>query len=281
MLGRRASANTRHSLLADYSVTLGEMTLRRKTEMAHVASRIESELANRAKTAFLGTMSHELRTPLNVIIGFSNLIQTIDRDPNAVEKSVEYAEHISQAGYRLLETVAAVLDISKIESGALKLNLDIQPIADPIDDAAYDMQRIFAEKKQNLELRVATDLPSLNIDRSRIAQVIRNLLSNASKFSAEGARIFLVAQETETGVSIAVVDHGSGMSTEQLAIALRAFGQVQSHMTRDHEGVGLGLPLARALAHAHGGDLHLESEEGKGTTAILTLRGDAPKEIKA
>jgi two-component system cell cycle sensor histidine kinase PleC len=262
-------------------VTLGEMTLRRKTELALVASRIESELANRAKTAFLGTMSHELRTPLNAIIGFSNLIQTIAGDEKAIEKSVEYAGHISQAGSRLLETIAAILDISKIESGALKLNLDLQSIADPIDDAVYDTEKMFAERLQELEVRTAPDLPNLNIDRPRIAQIVRNLLSNASKYSDAGARIFLITQKTETGVSIAVVDHGAGMNPEQLAVAMRTFGQVQSHMTREHEGVGLGLPLARALALAHGGDLLLESEVGKGTIALLTLNDNLPKEPAA
>jgi two-component system cell cycle sensor histidine kinase PleC len=281
MLGRRASAQQRPSLLTEYSVTLGEMTLRRKTEMAIVASRIESELANRAKTAFLGTMSHELRTPLNAIIGFSNLIQTIAGNEKAIEKSVEYAGHISQAGSRLLETIAAILDISKIESGALKLNLDLQPIVEPIDDAVYDTEKMFAERMQELEVRTAPDLPNLNIDRSRIAQIIRNLLSNASKYSDAGARIFLITQKTETGVSIAVVDHGAGMNPEQLAVAMRTFGQVQSHMTREHEGVGLGLPLARALALAHGGDLLLESEVGKGTIALLTLNDNLPKEPAA
>jgi two-component system cell cycle sensor histidine kinase PleC len=281
MLGRRASAQQRPSLLTEYSVTLGEMTLRRKTELALVASRIESELANRAKTAFLGTMSHELRTPLNAIIGFSNLIQTIAGDEKAIEKSVEYAGHISQAGSRLLETIAAILDISKIESGALKLNLDLQPIVEPIDDAVYDTEKMFAERMQELEVRTAPDLPNLNIDRSRIAQIIRNLLSNASKYSDAGARIFLITQKTETGVSIAVVDHGAGMNPEQLAVAMRTFGQVQSHMTREHEGVGLGLPLARALALAHGGDLLLESEVGKGTIALLTLNDNLPKEPAA
>jgi two-component system cell cycle sensor histidine kinase PleC len=281
MLGRRASAQQRPSLLTEYSVTLGEMTLRRKTEMAIVASRIESELANRAKTAFLGTMSHELRTPLNAIIGFSNLIQTIAGNEKAIEKSVEYAGHISQAGSRLLETIAAILDISKIESGALKLNLDPQPIADSIDDAVYDTGKMFAERMQELDVRTASDLPHLNIDRSRIAQIVRNLLSNASKYSDAGARIFLVTQKTETGVSVAVVDHGAGMNPEQLAVAMRTFGQVQSHMTREHEGVGLGLPLARALALAHGGDLLLESEVGKGTIALLTLNDNLPKEPAA
>lgn len=281
MLGRRASAQQRPSLLTEYSVTLGEMTLRRKTEMALVASRIESELANRAKTAFLGTMSHELRTPLNAIIGFSNLIQTIAGNEKAIEKSVEYAGHISQAGNRLLETIAAILDISKIESGALKLNLDLQPIVEPIDDAVYDTEKMFAERMQELEVRTAPDLPNLNIDRSRIAQIVRNLLSNASKYSDAGARIFLVTQKTETGVSIAVVDHGAGMNPEQLAVAMRTFGQVQPHMTREHEGVGLGLPLARALALAHGGDLLLESEVGKGTIALLTLNDKLPKEPAA
>ncbi|SRR5665213_249984 len=275
MLGRRTHTNTKSTLLAQYSATLGELTLRKHTELALLASKTQSDLANRAKTAFLGTMSHELRTPLNAIIGFSDLIRSIKMEEGALKKSVDYAEHISNAGRHLLEVVADILDISKIESGAFKLNKDVHSIADIIYDAAETIEERIRAKQQVFEVRLAPALPHLCVDYKRIKQILTNLLSNANKFTAERGRIFLIGQAVENGgVTIAIVDTGVGMAPEQIEIALRAFGQVQSHLTRTQEGIGLGLPLARALARQHGGELHLLSEPGNGTTAVLTLHAD-------
>src|SRR5690349_22013193 len=111
----RASHQRREpsSHLARYTETLGELMLRRQTELAMTAAKAESDLANRAKSAFLGTMSHELRTPLNAIIGFSDLIRTTKPEPEAVARSTEYASHIGDAGRHLLEVVSDILDISK------------------------------------------------------------------------------------------------------------------------------------------------------------------------
>ncbi len=275
MQGRRTHTHTKSTLLSRYSATLGELTLRKHTELALLASKTQSDLANRAKTAFLGTMSHELRTPLNAIIGFSDLIRSIKTEDGALEKSVDYAEHISNAGRHLLEVVADILDISKIESGAFRLNKDIHSAADIIRDAAQTMQERIAAKHQTFEVRLAPALPHINVDYKRIKQILTNLLSNANKFTAEHGRIFLVGQAIENGgVTIAIVDTGAGMTPEQIEVALRAFGQVQSHLTRTQEGIGLGLPLARALARHHGGELHVQSEPGSGTTVVLTLHAD-------
>src|SRR5262249_41842138 len=118
MLGRRPLVANPTSLLAHYSETLGELMLRKHSELAIRIAKVEAERASAAKSAFLATMSHELRTPLNSIIGFSDLIMNLKADTTAAEKSADYASHILNAGRHLLEVVSDVLDISKIESGS-------------------------------------------------------------------------------------------------------------------------------------------------------------------
>ncbi len=246
--------------------------LRRHTELAMRAAKIEAELANGAKSAFLATMSHELRTPLNAIIGFSDLITNLRAEPGSIEKGIDYASDISKAGRHLLKVVSDVLDISKIESGTFSLNVETQPVGDIIESSVALLENTIAARHQRLELRIAPDLPSVPVDARRIKQILINLLSNANKFTPDHGDILVVARTSaDGGVTIAVLDTGVGMTPEQTKIALTPFGQVQSHFTRTQEGTGLGLTIARGLAQQHGGDLQLESEPGVGTAAVLTL----------
>ena len=273
MLGRRGAFTHNPSLLSRYAHTLGELMLRRHTELATQAAKVESDMANRAKSAFLATMSHELRTPLNAIIGFSDLIRNMKADIKDLEAGRDYAGHIADAGRHLLEVVSDILDISKIESGTFALNIEPCNIADIVDSAVAMMSDRIAQKNQRLQVRIpAKGLPDVAADARRIRQILINLLSNAHKFTAERGQILVIAQRIRDGsITIAVADTGCGMDAEQMKIALMPFGQVQSHFTRTQEGTGLGLPIARGLARQHGGDLQLESEPGAGTTAILTL----------
>ena len=272
---RQRKIALRESLLSRYSDSLGEMMMRRRNEQAMKAARAESELASRTKSAFLATMSHELRTPLNSIIGFSDVIVSL-KDP----KSAEYASHIAKSGRRLLDVVTDILDISKIESGTFVLNREPADLSDVIAAAVEVMSDLIAAKAQALDMRVPRDLPYLNIDFKRIKQVLVNLLSNANKFTAERGRIILVAQKTpDGGATIAVADTGVGMSPDQIAVALRNFGQVQGHLSRTQEGTGLGLPIARGIARQHGGELHLESQPGAGTTVFLNLPPDGQTRV--
>ena len=277
MPGRHTPTASKNSLLARYSETLGEMQLRKHTERAIRAAKVEAELNSRSKSAFLSTMSHELRTPLNAIIGFSDLICNPDpKDPD-FEKSREYAAHISNAGRRLLEVVSDILDISKIESGAAPLTLRPLDLGRIIAEAAEAIQDKLHAKKQTLDLRQETSLPILSLDAKRIRQILGNLLSNANKFTPEGGKLLLMARgNADGGATIAIADTGIGMNPEQLAVALAPFGQVQSAYNRSQEGTGLGLPIALGLARLHGGTLTIDSTPGAGTTAVLTLPPATP-----
>ena len=273
MLSRRSALARQGSLLSRYSETLGELMMRRHTELATRVAKIEAERASNAKSAFIATMSHELRTPLNSIIGFSDLIVNLKSDePGAVEKSIDYATHVLNSGRHLLEVVSDVLDIAKIESGTFKLSIAPYPIGEIIEAGVAMVQERTAAKSQQIETRFENDLPCIPVDARRIKQVLINLLSNANKFTPERGRILVSARRSAIGGAIIVItDTGIGMTPEQLEVAMTPFGQIQSHYTRTQEGTGLGLPIAQGLARQHGGELYLESEPGHGTTAVLTL----------
>ncbi|OJT95031.1 MAG: hypothetical protein BGN82_10020 [Alphaproteobacteria bacterium 65-7] len=262
-------------LLARYCDTFGEMQLRKHTERAIRAARAEAELNSRSKSAFLSTMSHELRTPLNAIIGFSDLI----RAPGAAtpEQSADYAGHIANAGRRLLEVVSDVLDMSRLESGSLTLDRRPLLVSEVLEIAVENARPLFAAKQQALGLRIEPGLGEINADSKRLRQVFANLLSNASKFTAEKGRVLVMAKGARDGaVTIAIADTGIGMTHEQIVVAMKPFSQVQAHLARTQEGTGLGLPLTMGIVKLHGGSLLLDSQPGAGTTAIVTLpRGQA------
>jgi two-component system cell cycle sensor histidine kinase PleC len=269
------SARRKVSLLGRYSADLGRLISRQRAETALRAAAIESALANKAKSAFLATMSHELRTPLNAIIGFSDLLKQADKVSIPQDQSIEYAGHISRAGHNLLNVVSDVLDISRIESGAFKLEKSPSDIGDLVADAADAIGDVIAVKKQTLEVKVAPGLPPIEFDYKRMRKVLGNLLSNASKFTAEGGRLVMVATtESSRDVTIAVADSGIGMTQEQIDYALKPFAQVDSNYSRQQEGTGLGLPITKALVEMHGGRLFVSSTPGVGTMAAFTLPRD-------
>ena len=262
----------KNSLLSRYAADLGRLISRTKAENALRAAAIESALASRAKSAFLATMTHELRTPLNAIIGFSELLAQADKVAITKEQSIDYAGHIVRAGHNLLGIVSDVLDVSRIESGALKLDRADADLNDVIDGAVEIARSGIEQKKQILEVKVAPGLPSAPVDTSRIRKVLVNLLSNANKFTPDGGRIVLVATtESSRDLTIAIADTGIGMTQEQIAQALKPFTQVQSEYSRQQEGTGLGLTISKSLIELHGGRMVISSTPEVGTMVAFTL----------
>jgi two-component system, cell cycle sensor histidine kinase PleC len=274
MPGRNLRPQKTNRLFARYCDTFGEMQLRKYTERAIRAARAEAELNHRSKSSFLSTMSHELRTPLNAIIGFSDLIRTPGATSQA--QASEYADHIALAGRRLLEVVSDVLDMSKLESGSLILDKRSLRIDEVLEIALENSKALFDAKQQPLDVRLEANLPEILGDGKRLRQLFANLLSNASKFTAEKGRILVMAKALKDGsVTIAIADTGVGMTHEQIVLAVKPFAQVQDHLARTQEGTGLGLPLAMGIVKLHGGSLYLDSQPGAGTTAVVTLPRDA------
>jgi two-component system cell cycle sensor histidine kinase PleC len=260
----------RSSLLTAYAVNCGQMVSRRRSERALRAAHLESAMASRAKSEFLANMSQELRTPLNAIVGFSALLK--DGGVEGEAKTREYAEHISVAGNHLLRIITDILDISKIESGHLKLDIQEEDVAQIVNASLSIIRMRVSEKKQQLDVRMPDNLPFLPADSGRVRQILINLLSNANKFTPEGGKIVLLVSCDQPGyMTFAVSDTGQGMTEEEIAIALKPFSQVQSSYSRSQEGTGLGLPIAKALVLKHGGKFQIKSRPGAGTTVAFAL----------
>ena len=271
------SRRERTSLLSCYSADLGQCVSRERSERALHAAAIEQAMASRAKSEFLANMSHELRTPLNAIIGFSDLIGHPAAGALAAAKVSEYASLINRAGKHLLGIISDILDISKIESGTFALDIETQSLRELITASASLVEPRIMEKKQTLVLKLPSVLPLINADGRRLKQVLINLLSNAHKFTPEHGRITMAVELDAAGpIAVSVQDTGIGMTPDQIAIALKPFGQVNSSRTRTQEGTGLGLPIAKALIEQHGGSFFVSSAENAGTTVTIVLPGNQP-----
>ncbi len=242
----------------------------KRREAALTEAKTEAEAANRAKSEFLANMSHELRTPLNSIIGFSEVMggQVFGKLENA--KYAEYVKDINDSGTHLLKIIDNILDVSRIETGKVKLDKEKIDIAEMVRSCAT----MVAERIRNAGLSLSVDaeegVPELDADPTRVKQILLNLLTNAIKFTPEGGRITVVAGTGEDGaLTIEIADSGIGIAAQDLPRVLQPFAQVENAMTRAHEGLGLGLPLAKSLIELHGGTLTIDSEAGRGTTVTL------------
>jgi signal transduction histidine kinase len=238
-------------------------------------TRTETELrrnavaASRAKSEFLALVSHELRTPLNAILGFSETIATQAFGRDAGERYREYAEDIHESGSHLLSIINDILDLTKVEAGRYELheeNVDL----DALLGRCLALLRERAATK-GLQFSYRGDAITLRADARALKQIVINLLSNAIKFTGNGGRIELRSAADAGGIAITVTDTGIGMSEEQLARALQAFGQVDSALSRASEGTGLGLNVTKALTELHGGRLEIRSAPREGTEVTVRL----------
>ncbi len=232
----------------------------------------EAEAANRAKSDFLAVMSHELRTPLNAILGFSDIMKQKIHGPLGSDNYEEYLDHIHGSGSHLLHLINDILDLSKADAGKLEVSdtpIDLTSLL----QAIREMLKPLADSNKVTLVPIPLNLPvGLKADERLVRQVLLNLLSNAIKFTPEHGTVAVsFTRDDEGGLVIAVSDTGIGISEDDLPRILEPFVQVESSMARKYDGTGLGLPLARKMMQAHGGDLVLESEVGKGTTAIATF----------
>ena len=253
-----------------------DVTDRRRNEAALRRSQQAAELANRTKSEFLANMSHELRTPLNAIIGFSEVIVGEMFGPVGEPRYAEYARDILNSGQHLLRIINDLLDLSKLESGKQQLHESEIGLAELIGTSVRLVQPRATAAGLTLAVNVPAGLPALRADARLLKQILINLLSNAVKFTPNGG-VTVCARLQDGALSIAVADTGIGMSDREIELALAPFGQVDSGLSRKHEGTGLGLPLARAFAELHGGRLEVLSTPGTGTT--MTVRFPAQRTL--
>ena len=255
-----------------------DITRRKQAEEAMRIAKEQAETASRTKSEFLANMSHELRTPLNAILGFSQVMRDAIVGPLSPQYQ-EYARYIVESGTHLLNVINDILDLSKVEAGRLELSERLVRAPSIVRSCLELVQGRAALGHVALDSQIAPDLPMLHADPVRLQQILLNLLSNAIKFTKPGGRVTISAATSSDGaVRFAVADTGVGMNPAEVAIALEVFGQVNSAVSRRHEGTGLGLPLARLLTELHGGALHVESEKGVGTVVTVMLPASRVRE---
>ena len=239
-----------------------------------------AERAYAAKSQFLANMSHELRTPLNAIIGFSEMMQRQLLGPIGTPKYLDYITGIRESGEHLLDLISDILDMSKIEAGKYELDLEELNINKIIPLAVHMMEGRAQEGRIRITSEISKENMQIVADRRAIMQIILNLLSNAVKFTKPGGSVKVECLPREEYVCIRVTDTGIGIPANKIDVVTRPFEQAASSYTRNHEGTGLGLSITKDLIELHGGNLHIESTVGVGTTVTIRLPYNAYDHIK-
>ncbi len=227
--------------------------------------------ANRYKNEFLANMSHELRTPLNSSLILAKLLAD-NPGGNLSTEQVHFAQTISDAGNDLLALINDILDLSKIEAGKVDIHRESIDIAAMVDSMKRTFQPIAVSRKLALEIRIEPGCPAQMVsDRTRVAQILKNLLSNALKFTEKGDVALSVRGDGAGGVAFAVRDTGIGLPEHQQGIIFEAFRQADGSTHRKYGGTGLGLSISRDLARLLGGDITVSSRAGEGSLFTLVL----------
>ncbi len=238
--------------------------VRERTKEAENA-KAEAEEANKAKSDFLANMSHELRTPLNSVIGFSDLLMSgISGELTPEQK--ELVGYIHSSGKHLLSLINDILDLSKVESGKLELELSTFSLKDILNNSMIMLKEKAMKHGINLSLEIEPDADieiDIEADERKLKQIMFNLLSNAVKFTPDGGSVFVKAKIDGDLIEISVSDTGIGIKQEDMGKLFQSFWQLESTLTRNYEGTGLGLALTKRLVELHGGSIRAESEYGK------------------
>ncbi|MDQ1439767.1 MAG: hypothetical protein QOK43_3396, partial [Acidimicrobiaceae bacterium] len=257
-------------------IELARASLEERAEQLQLTSKYNRE--------FLANMSHELRTPLNSLLILSKMLGD-NGESNLTEKQVEFAKTIHNAGSDLLELINDILDLSKVEAGKMDVHptaLSLKAIADYVDKT---FRPVADDKKLGFEIEVAKGLPGkITTDEQRLQQIIRNLLSNAFKFTEKGSVKMTIAPapgehvyasealgHTQGLIAISVTDTGIGIPDDKLRLIFESFQQADGGTARKYGGTGLGLSISREIARLLGGEIQVTSKEGEGSTFTLYI----------
>jgi PAS domain S-box-containing protein len=245
---------------------MSDISEQKQIESSLQLAKDTAEEATRAKSRFLANMSHEIRTPLNAVLGYSQLLIT---DTQLSTQQHERMQAILNAGQRLLHLINDILDLSKIEAGALHFRQDYFDLHQELNDIIAIMRTKAIAKGLVLNYNIQLPIPAIiKSDRQKIGQIILNLLGNAIKFTQSG-EISLIVQTDSNGILFNINDTGPGISAQELQLLFAAFKQGKSG--EELGGTGLGLVISKHIAESLGGDITLDSEPGKGTRANLRL----------
>ncbi|MBI1877708.1 MAG: response regulator [Chloroflexi bacterium] len=247
--------------------------LQRHTHRELIAARQQAEEARRMKEQFAANISHELRTPLNLILGFSEMMHLSPEVygdltwPTTLRRDVY---QIYRSSRHLLEMIEDILDLSRFEMTGFSLNREPMRLEGLLRDTAEIAGDLFRHQPSSLVVEISPELPILELDRTRIRQVLLNLLSNAQRFTEAGT-VRLEAKQAGDEVVINVIDTGPGIPADKLPYIFDEFYQVDYSFRRHHSGAGLGLAISKHFVQAHGGRIWAESQEGVGTTVTFAL----------
>lgn len=267
-VAEQVSPAIQNALAHEQAVALAEA---RMAEAKAEARNLELEKINDAKSQFLSIVSHELRTPLTSIMAYAELLVR-SGDGNLTEKQRKQASVINKSATHLKFLISDLLDVSRIESGKLSLEMSTFRIADAVRDVVEQFEPVLAEKGQDLDVHIGDDNMQVHADRSRIVQIVSNLVENASKYSPPETVVTVNVHRRRSEVLITVSDQGIGISPEDQRQLFQPFFRANSDLTRTEPGTGLGLALVKSIAELHGGHVAVDSEPGGGSTFSLALR---------
>ncbi|MFO7631732.1 MAG: histidine kinase N-terminal 7TM domain-containing protein [Caldilinea sp.] len=252
--------------------SINDITVQRQAEQALIDARVEAESALRAKSEFLSTMSHELRTPLSSVIGLAEALQS-EAYGSLNERQQHSLETIVQSSGRLAKLLKDVLDLSRLEAGAVELNRETTAIDELCRGALSAVHAMRTQDAPPLLYAIQPADLTMAVDPRRLRQILIHLLSNAIKFTPADHRIGLeVMADPEQGIAhFAVWDEGIGIEQERQYQLFRPFAQLDSGLARRYEGMGIGLAIVRHIADLHGGQVTVVSEPGKGSRFTVTL----------
>jgi len=252
-------------------VELASRSLEEKAEQLSLISKYKSE--------FLANMSHELRTPLNSLLILSQVLAE-NRDGNLTAEQVKFAQTVYTSGHDLLSLINEILDLSKVEAGKMPMIPKPFRLADVRDYLDQTFRHVAEQKGLSFEVQMDPSLPETAFtDLNRLQQILKNLLSNAFKFTSEGGVVLRVGrgpatEDAGTMLSFAVQDTGIGIPTEKQKLIFEAFQQADGTTSRRYGGTGLGLTISREIARLLGGSIQVVSAPGQGSTFTLCLPAD-------
>jgi len=275
------------SLLAEQNQKVEQKN--REVEGARLALEEKAEqlaLSSRYKSEFLANMSHELRTPLNSLLILAKLLSD-NKENNLTPKQVEFAQTIHSSGTDLLNLINEILDLSKVEAGKMEVNVTEVPVREFESFTRRSFEQVAQEKGVSLTIDVQPEVPAtINTDGQRVQQVIKNLLSNAFKFTEQGGVTLTIRKaekgkrfasrildQADTVIAFAVSDTGIGIPKDKQQLIFEAFQQADGTTSRRFGGTGLGLTISRQIAALLGGEIRVESTPGRGSTFTLFLPG--------
>lgn len=243
-----------------------DITAQKRMLKEVVEAKEKAEKAERLKSAFLANMSHEIRTPLNAILGFTNMLTS---NANLSQESrEEYVFIINKSAEGLLQIINDILDISKLETGLVKIfkkPFELEQVLESLK-ARYIKKLAYENKLHiKLHLEIARSVPELDNDETRLVQIFTNLLDNAVKFTEKGEIAFGISSATPERIDFFVSDTGIGISEKDQANIFERFRQAGESTARLQSGNGLGLAIVKNLAKLMGGNITLQSTQGKGT----------------